>query len=55
MLQLCHAYISNILYFSYITVTFVIEAMASASAIVHWKHVQKTKEVSEGRDNVIEK
>lgn len=55
MLQLCHAYISNISYFSYITVTFVIEAMALASAIVNWKRVQKTKEVSEGRDNVIEK
>lgn len=32
--------------FSFVTVTFVIEAMASANAIITWRHIQHRKRVS---------
>jgi hypothetical protein len=38
---MCHQF----LYFSYITVTFVIEAMALANAIVHREYLQQMKRV----------
>jgi len=38
------------LYFSFITVTFVIEAMASANAIVRREYLQQMKRVSKWRE-----
>jgi len=38
--------INFLLPYSFITVTFVIEAMASANAIVMWRHMQHRKRVS---------
>lgn len=35
--------------YSFITVTFVIETMASANAIVTWRHIQHRKRVSVSR------
>lgn len=40
-------------FYSFITVTFVIEVMASANAIVAWRHIQHRKRVCLSQDSSI--
>lgn len=46
MLQAYIFHLTEFSLYSFITVTFVIETMASANAIVTWRHIQHRKRVS---------